>query len=66
MTEEIVKCRKCGEPHRVESYRELKYIYCPLVNRVLLLVQDEDEQNGDKSAEPSERCDTMPGHWVWE
>lgn len=64
MTEEIVKCRKCGEMHRVESYRELKYIYCPQVNRVLLLVQDEETPDEDKK--PSERCDTMPGHWVWD
>lgn len=34
---ETVACKKCGEQHRIEEYRTLKYYYCPKVNRVLLL-----------------------------
>lgn len=46
---EAVKCRKCGEMHRVDEYRSVKHYVCPHVNRVILLVQDE-EPNDPKDA----------------
>lgn len=39
------KCKKCGESHRVDSYREVRYYVCPVVNRVLLLTDGEDDAN---------------------
>ena len=44
MSDESTVCKKCGEEHRVETYRTLKYYYCPQVNRVMLL---SDEVNKD-------------------
>ena len=46
---ELTTCKKCGEPHRVEDYRTLKYYYCPEVNRVLLL---SDEVNKKVEQQP--------------
>jgi len=40
--EELVKCRKCGEPHRVDEYRGVKHYVCPVKSVVLLLVQNEE------------------------
>lgn len=39
---ETVQCKKCGEQHRVDAYRDVKHYVCPHVNRVILLVQDEE------------------------
>ncbi len=38
-------CKKCGEQHRIDSYREVRYYVCPVVNRVLLLTDGEDDAN---------------------
>jgi len=43
--EEFTECRKCGEQHRVDEYRGVKHYVCPEVNRVMLLVnKDENTQ----------------------
>ena len=52
--EELVNCRKCGMPHRVDEYRGVKHYVCPHTNRVLLLVQDEDEKTRVEYAESYE------------
>lgn len=41
--EQLTTCKKCGEQHRIEKYRELKYYLCPNVNRVLLLTEEKDK-----------------------
>ncbi len=38
------KCRRCGVEHRIETYREVKYMVCPAFNRVLLVNEGADEQ----------------------
>ena len=53
-TKETTPCRKCGEEHRVENYRNVPYYVCPHVNRVLLLVQDENEKAHVEYAESYE------------
>ena len=35
-----VKCKKCGETHPVEVYREVKFYQCPKVNKVLLMTEE--------------------------
>ena len=51
--DETRTCRKCGEQHRVDAYRELKYYWCPTVNRILLVVNEEkqvvDEESGSST-----------------
>lgn len=42
MSEETAVCKKCGSNHRVETYRTLKYYYCPIVKRVLILGDETD------------------------
>ena len=42
--EELVNCRKCGMPHRVDEYRGVKHYVCPVKNVVLLLVQNEESE----------------------
>jgi len=42
-TVEHTVCKKCGRTHRVESYREVKFYLCPDVNRVILLLEKDDE-----------------------
>ena len=39
---ETASCKKCGQEHRIDRYRELYFYVCPIVNRVLL-VNDKDE-----------------------
>ena len=48
---ETTICKKCGEEHRVEGYRTLKYYYCPKVNRVMLL-SDEVNKDVEQQAVP--------------
>lgn len=50
-TEEFAKCRKCGDLHRVDEYRGVKHYVCPQVNRVLLLV-NKDEDTQEPGTEP--------------
>lgn len=40
-------CKKCGESHRVETYRTLKYYYCPVANRVMLLSDEVNKEVGE-------------------
>ena len=54
-TDEKKPCRKCGEEHRVEDYRGMKYCWCPLVNRILL-VANEEEQIVDEESGSSTGC----------
>lgn len=35
-------CKKCGEQHRIDHYKNMHFYFCPAVNRVLL-VNDSDE-----------------------
>ena len=42
-TEETATCKKCGEQHRVDEYRGVKHYVCPVIGRVMLLVQDNEE-----------------------
>lgn len=42
VTEETALCKKCGEEHRIDRYRDLHFYVCPIANRVLL-VNDKDE-----------------------
>lgn len=44
---ETTICKKCGEEHRVEGYRTLKYYYCPKVNRVMLLSDEVNKEVGE-------------------
>lgn len=48
---ETVQCKKCGEQHRVDSYRDVKHYVCPHVNRVILLVQDEETPDTNEKFE---------------
>ena len=41
------KCKKCGESHRVDSYREVRYYVCPKVNRVLLVSEEHANKKAD-------------------
>mgnify|MGYP003705732557 CR=1 FL=1 len=47
-TDEKKTCKKCGEEHRVDAYRELKYYWCPLVNRILLVNNEKEQDSAEK------------------
>lgn len=40
------KCKKCYDHHPVDSYRGMKFYVCPVLNRVILL--NDGEQNNEK------------------
>lgn len=40
-------CKKCGEQHRIDSYREVRYYVCPKVNRVLLVSEEHANKKTD-------------------
>ena len=45
-----VKCKKCGETHPVEVYREVKFYQCPKVNKVLLMAEEKQgEEDGRRT-----------------
>ena len=44
---ETTKCKKCGQQHRIDNYRSLKYYICDVVNRVLLLT--EEKKDGEQT-----------------
>lgn len=50
-TKETTPCRKCGEEHRVENYRNVPYYVCPVKNVVLLLVQNEETDTKSQRAD---------------
>ena len=43
---ETAKCKKCYDQHPVDTYRGMKYYVCPVLNRVLLLT--DGEENNEK------------------
>ena len=55
---ETTTCKKCGDEHRIEDYRTLKYYYCPEVNHVLLL-SDEVNREVEKQQVPWQLILTM-------
>jgi len=44
---ETTKCKKCYDHHPIDSYRGMKFYVCPVLNRVLLL-NDGEEDNEKK------------------
>ena len=39
-----VKCTKCEDHHPVECYREVRYYYCPKVEKILLLTEEKENE----------------------
>jgi len=49
---ETAKCKKCYDQHPVDVYRGMKFYVCPVLNRVLLLNDGEqDEKKADELRE---------------
>ena len=42
---ETAKCKKCYDQHPVDTYRGMKYYVCPVLNRVLLLTDGEENKS---------------------
>jgi hypothetical protein len=42
---ETAKCKICGRPHPVDSYRAMRFYFCPSTNRVYLVAKDKDDDN---------------------
>lgn len=51
---ETIMCKKCGFSHRVDSYRNVKFYTCPVVNRVILMTEDNNDAEIRPSGEHSE------------
>jgi len=49
---ETIKCKKCEGEHRIEDYRMVKYYVCPVVNRVLLVNDGDDNERDKTNPEP--------------
>lgn len=43
---ETAKCKKCYDHHPVDNYRGMKFYVCPVLNRVILL--NDGEENNEK------------------
>jgi len=52
-----VKCRRCGLPHPVDTYRRVRFYICTLFNRVLLL--NDEETNDQETRTDTDRTDSI-------
>lgn len=47
--EDTATCKKCGQEHRIDRYKNLHFYVCPTANRVLL-VNDKEEPVEERRA----------------